>query len=566
MTTTDAAIDLLRDGYRFGQRHRTGPDGAFRTAVPLRLLGRQALLVGGPQGARLFYDTRRMSRVRSVPLPVRAVLFGPGAVHGTDDPVHGPRKDLLLRATTPASVDGLLARTRRLWDDALARWTSAGGAPDLLDEAVRVLGVGVCDWAGIRLTPADAPRRVGDLFAMVDGFAGVGPRMASAAAARVRAQSWARGLVRDVRAGRLDPPAGSALAVLARSEEPRLSDSVAATELLNVVRPTVAVAYFVAWAGHALHTHPDLRGPVAAGDRPLTRAFVHELRRWYPFVPVLAARAREDVELDGERLPAGRLVVLDVRGTLHDPALYDAPEVFDPRRFLGVEPDPFTFLPQGGGDPRSGHRCAGEQVTIRLLEQAAGVLARAPFDSQPPRGAVPLRRMPARPGGPLRVVPRAPAHHASPTARGVGVKDATHTEVPVMERSTTHGPRVDDEMAHETRGLVQGGHGTHAEEWRDPEPAGEDQPTGDQGIVPEDRRCTPPGMTSDDVELRSEIARHLGKDAYPGDRDALLAKAEENSAPDAVLGRLRSLPAGEEFRNVQDVARALGLHVETARS
>jgi hypothetical protein len=133
-----------------------------------------------------------------------------------------------------------------------------------------------------------------------------------------------------------------------------------------------------------------------------------------------------------------------------------------------------------------------------------------------------------------------------------------------IQQSDKHGPLLDEELEHETRGLVQGGHSTRAEEFRDPEPAGEDQPTGDR-IYPEDRRGNPEGMTQDDVDERTDIARSLGTSAFPGDRDSLVAVAEENEATDHVVGLLRSLPAGRAFENVQDVARALGLHVETHR-
>lgn len=85
------------------------------------------------------------------------------------------------------------------------------------------------------------------------------------------------------------------------------------------------------------------------------------------------------------------------------------------------------------------------------------------------------------------------------------------------------------------------------------------------GIYPEDRRGNPDGMTQADVDERSEIARSLATHAFPGDRDQLVAVAAENSATDRVLSRLRSLPAGESFQNVQEVATALGLHVETHR-
>jgi hypothetical protein len=143
------------------------------------------------------------------------------------------------------------------------------------------------------------------------------------------------------------------------------------------------------------------------------------------------------------------------------------------------------------------------------------------------------------------------------------VSEPTYTDGG-SDQTSKHGPGMDEYLQHETRGLVQGGRSTHAEEWLDPEPAGEDQPTGDR-IYPEDRRGNPEGMTQDDVDERSDIARSLGTSAFPGTRDELVAIAADNEATDHVLGLLRSLPADETFENVQDVAKALGLHVETHR-
>jgi hypothetical protein len=132
------------------------------------------------------------------------------------------------------------------------------------------------------------------------------------------------------------------------------------------------------------------------------------------------------------------------------------------------------------------------------------------------------------------------------------------------EQTSKHGAGMDEYLQHETRGLVQGGRPSHAEEWRDPEPAGEDQPTGDR-IFPESRRGNPEGMTQTDIDERTDIARSLGTSAFPGTRDELVAIAADNEATDHVISLLRSLPAGDTFENVQDVAKALGLHVETHR-
>jgi Protein of unknown function (DUF2795) len=77
--------------------------------------------------------------------------------------------------------------------------------------------------------------------------------------------------------------------------------------------------------------------------------------------------------------------------------------------------------------------------------------------------------------------------------------------------------------------------------------------------------ATAPGTSTGDVEHRAALAEALGKEVWPADRDALVAKAQEGDAPDRVLADLRRLPSGQQFDNVQDVARALGIGTEQQR-
>ncbi|TFV89528.1 DUF2795 domain-containing protein [Blastococcus sp. CT_GayMR16] len=77
--------------------------------------------------------------------------------------------------------------------------------------------------------------------------------------------------------------------------------------------------------------------------------------------------------------------------------------------------------------------------------------------------------------------------------------------------------------------------------------------------------ATPTGTDPADIERRSALAEVLGKEVWPADRDRLIAKAQEATAPDAVMAQLRRLPAGQQFANVQDVAQALGLGTEQER-
>jgi hypothetical protein len=76
---------------------------------------------------------------------------------------------------------------------------------------------------------------------------------------------------------------------------------------------------------------------------------------------------------------------------------------------------------------------------------------------------------------------------------------------------------------------------------------------------------TPAGTGPADIEQRAQIAEALGKEVWPADRDALIAKAQESDALDSVLSALRRLPAGQTFQNVQEVSAALGIGTEQHR-
>ena len=76
---------------------------------------------------------------------------------------------------------------------------------------------------------------------------------------------------------------------------------------------------------------------------------------------------------------------------------------------------------------------------------------------------------------------------------------------------------------------------------------------------------TPAGTDQADIERRAALAEVLGKEVWPADRDALVAKAREANARDDVVSALRRLPEGQTFQNVQEVAAALGLGTEQQR-
>ena len=136
-----------------------------------------------------------------------------------------------------------------------------------------------------------------------------------------------------------------------------------------------------------------------------------------------------------------------------------------------------------------------------------------------------------------------------------------------MERgSDKHSPRLDEELEHETEGPVRSGHSTHAEEWKDPEPPGEDQPDAD--LAPDSTLVggTPTGMTPDDVEGRAELASYIGKDAYPVVRAQVIDLVLRRHAPDRIVDLVKNLPSDRPFHNINDIWIAVGGHVESERS
>jgi Protein of unknown function (DUF2795) len=113
-----------------------------------------------------------------------------------------------------------------------------------------------------------------------------------------------------------------------------------------------------------------------------------------------------------------------------------------------------------------------------------------------------------------------------------------------MDRANSkHSPRVDDQMAQETLGLTQGaGAGARAEEWHEPEPPAEGEP----------EPAPIPDIETDNDEL-SRFGRYIPLGALPGDRDRLMAGAQELNAPDDILAMLGRLEPDRVFRTVAEI-------------
>ncbi|MCW3816822.1 hypothetical protein ONA91_20455 [Micromonospora sp. DR5-3] len=254
----DSTLAFLREGYRFvGDRcDRYGTD-IFGT----RLLLEPTVCLRGRPAAELFYDNDRFVRRGAMPLRGQLTLTGVGAVQGLDGAAHRARKAMLMSIMTAAAIRHLGQLFDDEWRARIPGWSGAGPVM-LFDEVDRLLTRAVCAWSGVPLTGSDEARRTADLHAMIDAPVAVGPPHWRGLLARRRAELWTGDLIERARTGALPAPEGSALRVVAQHQDEQgrpLPRRIAAVELLNILRPAVAVGRFVMFAALALHDHPQWR-------------------------------------------------------------------------------------------------------------------------------------------------------------------------------------------------------------------------------------------------------------------------------------------------------------------
>ena len=130
--------------------------------------------------------------------------------------------------------------------------------------------------------------------------------------------------------------------------------------------------------------------------------------------------------------------------------------------------------------------------------------------------------------------------------------------MPVSEQiSGTHGPAEDDAIKRQDRSELQ----AHGEEW--PEPESESEDGADTAWAPEGRFAgTPHGEDWEAIELRSDLARHLGRTAFPATRAHLLETLTAYQAEQRLLDLVSSLPDGTTFTSLGELLKALGLPIE----
>jgi cytochrome P450 len=102
--------------------------------------------------------------------------------------------------------------------------------------------------------------------------------------------------------------------------------------------------------------------PSPAEPLPYLDATIKEVLRLHPVTALLVRKITAPVALREHEAPAGSFLVLNVYIAHRHPEYWRDPDEFQPERFLDQKPDPYAWLPFGGG----ARRCIG--MAFALLE------------------------------------------------------------------------------------------------------------------------------------------------------------------------------------------------------
>lgn len=370
----DKTISLLKEGYLFINNRM---DKFNSDIFTVRLLGQDVICIRGEEAVKIFNDSEKFQRNGAAPNRIQQTLFGKNAVQTMDDEKHLHRKLLFMSLLTPEHQQKLANLTTVYLEEAIKQWEQRDQIV-LFDEIKNILCKVACQWAGVPLAEEEISERADDFIAMVYAFGTLGPEHWKGRIARNRAERWIKQVIEVVREGKLETEQGTALHEMAfykKIDGARLDPEMAAIELINVLRPIVAIATFITFSALAFHEYKEEREKLRTADDRHLDMFVHEVRRYYPFGPFLGARVRTNFMWKNQEFKEGTLVLLDIYGTNHDARLWENPNQFNPSRFENWQGGLYDFIPHGGGDPAKGHRCPGEGVTVELMKVVLRTLA-----------------------------------------------------------------------------------------------------------------------------------------------------------------------------------------------
>jgi len=299
----------------------------------------------------------------------------PGGLGMADPPMHTRLRRLIMPEFTMHRLARLQPRIETIVSDRLDAMARIDGPVDLLQEfALPVPALTICELLGVPYADRG----------LVQEFSAARFDLGGGAYAPLDAINESKAYLRNLVAAQRREPGDGLIGSLIRAHGDELDDQELAGLADGVLTGGLETsASMLALGALVLMTQPELAEPLRSGEP--ADALVEELLRYLTVVQVAFPRfSRVEVQIGGQQIPAGALVLVSLSGADRDEVLQGGyateMERFDPAR-------PATsHLAFGYGI----HRCVGAELARIELRIAFPALARR-FPSMRP--AVPMAEL-----------------------------------------------------------------------------------------------------------------------------------------------------------------------------
>lgn len=263
----------------------------------------------------------------------------------TDPPRHTKLRSIVVKAFTPRSIAGLEPRIRGLSRELVDRVLGRGEMDLCADYAVQLPIMVIAEMLGIPIADRERFKRWSDAILNLSQTIGGGEAGASAAREFGAAREEIRAYLADLLPERRRAPKDDLLTRLVEAEVDgqRLSeDEVLDFFLLLLLAGSETTTNLITNAILCLLEHPSELARVRAAPDLWGSAIEEVLRHRSPIQAVFRT-PRRDVEVGGQVVPAGKLVLAMTGSANRDPKVFAAPERFD----VGRDPNPHLAFGHG---------------------------------------------------------------------------------------------------------------------------------------------------------------------------------------------------------------------------
>lgn len=253
----------------------------------------------------------------------------------SDPPRHTMLRAIIMRAFTPRSIEQLEPRIRALSAELLDRAAPpgrSGGTMDLVaDYAAPLPTTVIAEMLGIPGTDRERFQRWSEAIVNLSYSISGGEEGARAQREFREARREIAAYLADGLADRRRTPREDLLTRLVQGEvdgQRLTDDEITGFFILLLSAATETTTNLIDNAMLCLIDHPDQRARLER-DPSLLPAAIEEVVRFRSPASIMFRATTRDVELHGQTIPAGRLVLLMIGSANRDPAQFADPERFD---------------------------------------------------------------------------------------------------------------------------------------------------------------------------------------------------------------------------------------------